>query len=65
MTIGGASLAPLWSLPPISALQTMPYQTMQEDGATLLCTILTSLSLSSFALHNTEQELCLCPTEGN
>lgn len=60
----GACLAPLWSLPPISALQTMLSLTMQEAGATLLCITLTSLSLSSNTLLNTELELCLLHTKG-
>ncbi|GFZ07730.1 expansin A10 [Actinidia rufa] len=54
----------LWSLPPISALQTMPYRTMLEGGATLPSTTLTSLSLSSSRLLSTELGLFLFLTEG-
>uniref|UniRef100_A0A2P2KV81 Expansin-A1 n=1 Tax=Rhizophora mucronata TaxID=61149 RepID=A0A2P2KV81_RHIMU len=64
MTANGACLAQSWSQPPISALQTMLFPTMQGAGATPLCTILISPSLSSSKLPNSRLELCLCPTEG-
>lgn len=51
MIHNGVSLAPLWSLPQISA--------HQAAGVTLLNTTLTSLSLSSNILHNIELGLFL------
>lgn len=64
VTLNGACRVLLWSRPPISALQTMPFPTTTEDGATLLYSTLISPSPSSNTLPNTEQELCPSPTEG-
>lgn len=64
MTPNGAFQALFWSLPPISALQTMHSQTTTEVGATLLSTISISPSPSSSILLNTELESSLSPTEG-
>lgn len=64
MTPNGVCLVPLWSQPPISAHQTMPFLTMLGAGAILLSTTLTSLSLSSSTLLSTELVLCLLLTEG-
>jgi hypothetical protein len=59
MTINGAFLVPLWSLPPISVHQTMPYQTMKVVGVILLSNILILLNLFFFVLLNTKLELFL------
>lgn len=63
-TQDGACQALLWSLPPISAHQTMPSLTMQGGGATLPSNILISLSLSSKELLSTKPGLCLWLTDG-
>ena len=59
MTIDGAFLVPLWSLPQISVHQTMPYQTMMVVGVTLLSNILILLNLFFFVLLNTKLVLFL------
>ena len=64
VAVNGAYQAPLWSQPPISALQIVPSPTTLEGGAILHCSTLISLSLSTNTLLSTKQELCRLPTEG-
>lgn len=64
VTLDGACQAPLWSQPPISALQTMLFLTTLEAGAILLFNTLISLNPYSNTLLSTEQGLCLLLTEG-